>query len=82
MEFASLVDDQLPPPLRPVVLALLERKRAGEELASGPRIPEINAFLDGELCRFRELSIPRGPAPDWDALDRVFRESLREVWGD
>jgi len=25
-------------------------------------------------------AIPRGSAPDWEALDGVFRESLVEVW--
>ena len=59
-----------------------ERKRAGDELAAGPRIPEINAFLDGEMGRLSQAlaAIPRGSAPDWEALDGVFRESLVEVW--
>jgi predicted nucleotidyltransferase len=84
MEFASLVDDQLPTELRGIVHALLERKRAGDELATGPRIPAVNGFLDGEMTRLGEALavIPRSPAPDWDALDRVFRNSLEEVWGE
>ena len=83
VEFASLVDDQLPDGLRPIVHALLERKRSGDELAAGPRVPEINAFLDGEMTRLEQAlaAIPRGPAPDWEALDGVFRECLVEVWG-
>jgi len=82
MEFASLVNDQLPVELQAAVHALLERKRSGDELASGPRLPEINEFLDAEMVRLRIAlaSIPRGPAPDWETLDRVFRDSLREVW--
>jgi uncharacterized protein len=82
MEFASLVDDQLPRELRPMVHALLERKRSGDELAAGPRIPEINAFLDDEMGRLSHAlaAIPRGSAPDWEALDGIFRESLVEVW--
>lgn len=84
MEFASLVADQLPSHLQPVVHALLERKRSGDELASGLRIPEINAFLDSELARLREslATVPRHPAPDWEVLDRVFRDSLGEVWNE
>src|SRR5262245_23008487 len=84
MEFASLVDDQLPSGLRPVVDRLLERKRSGDELDSGPRIPAINEFLDSEMARLREAlaMIPRRPAPDWEALDRVFRDALSEVWAD
>jgi len=82
MEFAALVANQLPADLQPVVHALLERKRSGDELASGSRIPEINEFLDAELARLRAslAASPRHPALDWEELDRVFRESLREVW--
>ena len=67
--------------LRPVH-TLLERKRSGDELAAGPRIPEINAFLDDEMGRLSHAlaAIPRGSAPDWEALDGVFRESLVAVW--
>lgn len=83
MEFASLVDDQLPTELREIVHALLERKRAGDELATGPRVPEVNEFLDAEMTRLGEALavIPRSPAPDWEALDGLFRRSLDEVWG-
>lgn len=83
MEFAALVEDQLPPELEGTTRQLLERKRSGEELASGPRIPEINRFLDAEIARLDQAlrAIPRGPAPDWEALDEVFRSSLHEVWG-
>jgi predicted nucleotidyltransferase len=82
MEFDSLVSDQLPSELQAAVHALLERKRSGDELASGPRIPEINEFLESEMGRLRAAlaAIPRSPAPAWEALDRVFRDSLDEVW--
>jgi predicted nucleotidyltransferase len=60
MEFASLVDDQLPHELRPIVHALLERKRSGDELAAGPRIPEINEFLDEEMGRLSH-ALAAGP---------------------
>src|SRR5712691_1525848 len=56
-----LVADQLPTRLRPVVEALLARKRAGDELAQGPRIAEINEFLDREVAslRARRARLPR-----------------------
>ena len=81
-EFAALVADQLPTRLRPVVEALLARKRAGDELAQGPRIAEINEFLDREVAslRARRARLPRSPAPDWPALDELFRASLAETW--
>ena len=83
MEFAALVDDQLPSHLKTLVHTLLERKRSGDELASGPRMPEINQFLDSEMTRLGDAlaAIPRSPAPDLEGLDAVFRGSLVEVWG-
>lgn len=82
MEFADLMADQLPSALRPVVDDLLRRKRAGDELDRGPRIPEINDFLQEQLPRLREAlpAIARGMKPEWEVLDRVFRDSLRETW--
>jgi predicted nucleotidyltransferase len=82
MEFADLVADQLPPALQGVVADLLRRKREGDELASGPRVGEINDFLEAELPRLREAlpRVPRRPKPDWELLDRVFRDSLAEAW--
>ena len=84
MEFASLITDQLPVALQPLVHQLLERKRSGDELASGPRIPEINDFVNRELSRLREslAGIPRSPSPDWERLDQAFRDALGEVWGE
>jgi len=84
MEFAALVEDRLPGDLRPPVHRLLERKRAGDELAEGPRIAEINDFLDQEIAalKARLARIPKAPEPDWPALDALFRECLAETWGD
>jgi predicted nucleotidyltransferase len=84
MEFAMLVEDQLPLNLRPLVHALLERKRSGDELTSGPRIPESNTFLNVEMAALKDALavIPRSPVADWDGLDRVFRDTLGEVWGE
>jgi len=81
-EFARLVEDQLPPPLRPFVDTLLARKQAGDELAEGPRIPELNEFLETEQARFRAMAaaLNTSVGPDWDALDRLFQETLKEAW--
>jgi predicted nucleotidyltransferase len=82
MEFADLVRDQLPSALRPVVEDLVRRKRAGREPDTGPRVVEINEFVDTELTRLRETlaAVPRVPKPDWALLHRVFRDSLNEAW--
>jgi predicted nucleotidyltransferase len=84
MEFAALVEDQLPRPLRGIVDDLLQRKRSGEELASGPRVPEINDFVGEELARLRASlsAMATPPGPDWTALDGLFREVLAEAWGE
>jgi predicted nucleotidyltransferase len=81
-EFGRTADDQLPAVLRGTLESLLERKRRGEELALGPRIPEISEFLDSEIQRLRSLldTTPRVAVPDWDVLDAFFRHSLTEVW--
>ncbi|MBI5883086.1 MAG: nucleotidyltransferase domain-containing protein [Elusimicrobia bacterium] len=82
MEFAKLVDDRLPERLRPIVSDLLRRKRAGEELADGPRIPDINGFVEREISRLNNEMPPKAARHpvDWETLDAVFRESLDEVW--
>jgi hypothetical protein len=61
---------------------LLERKRAGDELSDGPRMAEINDFLDAELPRLRSIvnGVPTSPGPDWERLDALFRETLAEAW--
>jgi uncharacterized protein len=81
MEFASLVDDQLPRELRPIVHALLERKRSGDELS-----PSLGFRRSTSSSTRRWVDsarhLPPSPAArhGWEALDAVFRESLVEVW--
>ena len=81
-EFQRTVEDQLPSSLQPTLEALLDRKRRGDELATGPRISEINDFLATEVDRLREVlsSTPQAQPPDWGELDRLFQETLDEAW--
>lgn len=83
MEFAKLIEDQLPQNLQRIVADLLNRKRAGEELDKGPRIREINEFVGGEIERLNQLpdGMPSVKMPDWEVLDQVFRGSLSDAWG-
>lgn len=83
VEFSVLVKDQLPLELRESVESLLARKRSGDELAAGPRIPEINEFLDVEVARLNaDVTLDtRHMSPDIELLDSVFRSTLNEVWG-
>ena len=82
MEFDRLVQDQLPVELRPIVDDLVARKRAGDELDSGPRIPEINRFLDSEIKKLNSglPALGNPHAEDWEALDLLFRGAIHAVW--
>ena len=83
MAFAALMADQLPAALSPLVSGLLKRKRAGDELSAGPRMPEISDFLEAEIGRLRADVLVDGPpaTPDMELLDALFRTTLHEVWG-
>jgi len=82
MEFAVLVEDRLPDSLRSQVDALLERKRSGDELEEGPRISQINDFLESEITRLATAATLTAGAetPDLEVLDELFRSTLDEVW--
>lgn len=84
MEFDVLVAHHLPAPLRPLVEDLLARKRAGEELDVGPRLPALDAFLEERLHHFHTTlsALPRPAPPDLDQLDALFQACLAEIWGD
>ena len=82
--FGELVDRLVrEPALRSEIDELIERKRAGAELDYGPRMPVISAFIESEMSRFEAIKpeYPSHPAPI-EMLDDVFRDTLREVWGD
>lgn len=68
--------------LEEAVSHLLARKRAGEELNDEPRIDCINDYLEHEIAYFAEKAPeqPTCPISAEEALDRVFRETLKRVW--
>lgn len=82
-EFRVLVDRLVADPaLRAAIDDLLARKRAGQELDQGPRIPRVSDFLDHELAR---LAAAHGEPPetrDPAALDELFLDLLVEAYGD
>lgn len=81
--FSALVADQLPPGLHPALDALLERKRRGDERATGPRIQDLHHFLDAEINRLERVvssALPQD-GPELAVLDGIFRATLEEVWG-
>lgn len=67
--------------LKKIVDDLLAKKKAGNELDMGDRIPVLSDFLDNEI---RRLSIGHGASDvtvDFEKLDRVFVEIIKAVNG-
>ena len=74
----TLVDDGS---LRQAIDALLAEKKSGGELDRGPRSVSISSFIERELARLESVSPDRPQsAPGVEALNSLFRETLREVW--
>lgn len=61
---------------------LVARKKAGEELDRGPRIPAISDFLDAEIVRLTAKATPSATPSATDLLDGAFVECLTQVYGD
>ena len=82
MEFERLVERaELSTSLNQAIDRLLEDKRSGEELRTGPRIPEISDFIESEFQRFEEAGVMRQkPETNVEALTAVFQNALKEVW--
>lgn len=82
-EFRILVDRLVTDPaLRAAIDELLARKRAGQELDQGPRIPRISEFLDRELSRLSAAHQEPPETRDPAALDALFVSTLVETYGD
>ena len=60
---------------------LINKKKAGEELAWGNKIPEISDYLETEIDRLKkkEFNFKKNIA-DSEKLNNVFRLALNEVW--
>lgn len=79
MEFGVLVEQTLAgkADLRAAIGRLLQRKRSGDELRRGPRVPEINDFIKAELARHAERRVEhRNEKPGVEHLNRFFRNAL------
>ncbi len=83
MEFQKLVDSQIEDTeLLKEIKNLLERKMSGEELDKEPRIQIINDFVGSEIEHFNKIvnQYDKKIKPSTDKLDKLFRETLTEVW--
>lgn len=78
MEFQTLVDQLITdPPLLHEVETLLQKKRSGQELDSGPRIQIFNDFIEHELERMEGLHVESTQSkPDIEGLNQFFRWAI------
>lgn len=81
IEFQTLLEKTVEEPdVKQAITELLDRKRAGVELARGPRIPVLNQLIEQELALEGQADRVRpGPAAG-DDLDACFRRALAEAW--
>jgi uncharacterized protein len=81
MEFSALMERSVESPeLRRAIEELLERKKAGYELDTGPRIEVISEFIERELQRLEaELKVDERAKPASEKLDEFFRSALDEI---
>lgn len=82
MEFEKLVEEIIKDEvLKNSIIELIIKKKEGEELSRGKRIPEISEFIENEIERFkkRELNFSK-KITDTEKLNNLFRSALKEVW--
>ncbi|MFB9327568.1 nucleotidyltransferase domain-containing protein [Paenibacillus aurantiacus] len=83
--FEALFESQIPAgsDLHAIIGDLLARKKAGDELDLGPRIAELNTYLEARIAHFERsaVQIPAAENGQADRLGALFRETLKEAWG-
>jgi len=82
MEFSKLLNSQLMDrELKEEIEKLLQRKTSGKELKLEPQNKTINEFIYREIEYFnRYVGKLNARTPDSTKLDKIFRETLDEVW--
>lgn len=65
---------------------LLKRKKEGEELSWGTKIPVINYFIEKEIKRIESKKFQykkhKKHKLKTEKLNKLFRSSLIDIWGD
>lgn len=76
--FEDLMKLSIPQSLRTAIERLLEIKKVTDEKTLNPPIPTIQEFITSELLRQKLLvaEMPDDHKKDWDALNKVFQESM------
>jgi predicted nucleotidyltransferase len=83
IEFQDLVDSQVEDEnIKTEIAELLKRKMAGDELKEEPKIEILNEFLEEKIDFYSKYSdeIERGEKPPTALLDKLFKETIFEVW--
>lgn len=83
MEFEVLLESQVTDPtIKKEIRNLLNRKMLGEELKEEPKIQILNDFLEHKIDFYNDYikSIDLSDKPSTEALDQLFRQSLKEAW--
>lgn len=84
MEFSKLMaEQQLDSTLVNEINKLLEKKTAGLEIDIEPKSPVIIDFLKSKVDYYTQYlkTVRKEKMSDYDALNVLFREILKEVWG-
>lgn len=83
MEFGKLLSAQaLKPEIRNEINKLLEIKTSGEEVDKIAKNPELIDFLSSKIEHYEQYigTINKNSYPDAKILDRLFQDTLKEVW--
>ena len=68
--------------LKKIIQKLIEDKKEGKELSYGVRIPEISNFIDEKIQYFNQKKFNfKRIHPDTEILNKLFRNSIEEIWG-
>ena len=83
MAFSTLVESQVKDPqILEIINSLLAQKTSGEELGEGPRIGQLNQFLEERIAFHQDLvkTLHRSERMSNDLLNQLFRETIDDIW--
>jgi uncharacterized protein len=83
MAFNTLVESQVKDPqILEIINSLLTQKTSGEELGEGPRIDQLNQFLEERIAFHQDLvkTLHRSERMSNDLLNLLFRETIDDIW--
>jgi predicted nucleotidyltransferase len=81
VELVKLLDTLAPSgELRMSLDELLERKRAGDELASAPPIAPLQRFIESELARLETVALPDEETYPVEILNKFFRRWVEQAF--